>query len=235
MADRGAVLRRRWQRKSIAPVLIAGLLWAGISRPCAAIGSIDWLVLVVDRSKSIDERELALQREAYIHLLSDAEVIRALGSAEVAIVEFDTRAEVVVGWTDPATAALDYQRKPPDGLRAQTGIGGGLTAALALLAGKSGRLVIDVSGDGRENVNPALLARARAEATSRAIEINGLAVTNENTPGIDRYYSHKVVNGFVVPVERQGDFLNALKRKLFYEVAGRRPASPAVVWPTPAG
>jgi hypothetical protein len=235
MADRGAAPGGRWPRKTVVPLLVAGLLWVGISPPCAAIGSIDWLVLVVDRSKSIDEHELALQREAYIHLLSDPEVIRGLGSAKVAIVEFDTRAEVVVDWTDPAAAASAYRRKPPDGLRAQTGIGGGLTAALALLADKSGRLVIDVSGDGRENVNHALLAQARAEATSRGIEINGLAIINQNTPEIDRYYSSSVVNGFVVPVERQGDFLNALKRKLFYEVAGRRPTRPAMAWLTPAG
>jgi len=235
MADRGAALKSRWRRTSVVPLLVAGLLWVGMSRPCAAIGSIDWLVLVVDRSKSIDEHELALQRSAYIHLLSDADVIRALGSAKVAIVEFDTRAEVVVDWTDPAAAALAYRRKPPDGVRGQTGIGGGLTAALALLADKSGRLVIDVSGDGRDNVDHALLAEARTAATSRAVDINGLAIVNPDTPELDRYYSRNVVNGFVLSVKRQGDFLNALKRKLFYEVAGRRPVSPALAWLTPAG
>ncbi len=231
MTHRGAASRRRCAR-AIVLMLGAGLLWAGLSRPAAAV---DWLVLVVDRSKSIDERELALQRNAYIRLLSDDKVIQALGGAKVAIVEFDTRPEIVVDWSDPAAAALAYRRKSPDGPRGQTGIGGGLTTALALLAGKSGRLVIDVSGDGRDNVDHTLLAQARAAATRQAVEVNGLAIMNRETPDIDRYYSSHVVNGFVVAAEGPGDFQNALMRKLFYEVAGRRPRSPAVASLTPAG
>ena len=185
--------------------------------PCAAI---DWLVLVVDRSKSIDDRELALQRGAYVRLLSDASVISALDGAQVAIVEFDTRAEIVVEWTDPETAARRYRGKRTDGLRGQTGIGAALTTALALLAGKDGRLVIDVSGDGKENVDSALLSAMRAAASERSVEINGLAILTPDTPEIDRYYSQEVVNGFVLPVDQTDDFQSALKRKLFHEVAG---------------
>jgi hypothetical protein len=205
------------------------LRWAGgtlaawialSSSPCAAI---DWLVFVVDRSKSIDDRELTLQRSAYVRLLSDASVISALDHAQVAIVEFDTRAEIVVDWTDPATAARSYQAKGPDGLRGQTGIGGALTTALALLAGKGGRLVVDISGDGKENVDSTLLSGMRAAASERAVEINGLAIITPETPEIERYYSQQVVNGFVLPVEDAGDFQSALKRKLFYEVAGAGP------------
>ncbi len=228
MDHRGVALGSGWQVRPRPRLVLAGLaaLLPGLalSPPAAAV---DWLVLVVDRSKSIDDHELALQRNAYIRLLSDADVIHALGPARVAIVEFDTRAEIVVDWSDPAAAALAYRRKAPDGPRGQTGIGGALTAALALLAGKSGRLVIDVSGDGRDNVDHALLALSRAAATSQAIEVNGLAILNPQTPDIDRYYSRNVVNGFVLTVEGQADFLNALKRKLFYEVADGRPdASP---------
>ena len=231
MTHRGAASRRRCARAIVA-MLAAALVWAGLSQPALAL---DWLVLVVDRSKSIDKHELALQRNAYIRLLSDDKVIQALGGAKVAIVEFDTRPEVVVDWCDPAAAALAYRRKSPDGPRGQTGIGGGLTTALALLAGKTGRLVIDVSGDGRDNVDHTLLAEARAAATSQAIEVNGLAIVTRETPEIDRYYSAKVVNGFVLTVEQQGDFENALLRKLFYEVAGRRPTARAVALLTPAG
>ncbi len=193
--------------------------------PCAAI---DWLVLVVDRSKSIDDRELTLQRNAYVRLLSDANVISALDGAHVAIVEFDTRSEIVVDWTDPETAARLYRHKRPDGLRGQTGIGGALTTALALLVGKSGRLVVDISGDGKENVDTALLSTMRAAADERAVEINGLAIMTPETPEIDRYYSQQVVNGFVLPVEKTDDFQSALKRKLFYEIAGPERAPAAV-------
>jgi len=202
---------RAWLAGTICGVTVL------VSPPCAAL---DWLVLVVDRSNSIDDRELSLQRRAYVRLLSDGSVISALGETQVAIVEFDTRPEIVVDWTDARSAAAAYQRKGPDGLRGQTGIGGALTTALALLTGKSGRLVIDVSGDGKDNVDAALLSDIRAAAAERAIEINGLAILNGDTPDIDRYYRRQVVNGFVVPVEETDDFASALKRKLFYEVAG---------------
>ena len=206
---------------------VLALLCAGLPSSCLAV---DWLVLVVDRSNSIDDRELALQRNAYVRLLSDAQVIEALGGARVAIVEFDSRSEIVVEWSDPAAAARAYGRKAPDGLRGQTAIGSGLATALGLLVGKSGRLVVDVSGDGRENVDHALLAQARAAATAQAIEINGLAIVNGEVPEIDRYYSGEVVNGFVLSVEQRDDFLAALKRKLFYEIAGSRPAARVVAW-----
>jgi hypothetical protein len=209
----------RWTGAALAALVALNPL------PCAAI---DWLVLVVDRSKSIDDRELALQRNAYVRLLSDTSVISALDGAHVAIVEFDTRSEIVVDWTDPETAARLYQRKGPDGLRGQTGIGGALTTALALLVGKSGRLVVDISGDGKENVDAALLSATRAEADQRAVEINGLAIMTPDTPEIDRYYSQQVVNGFVLPVDKTDDFQSALKSKLFYEIAGPDHASGTV-------
>ena len=195
-----------------------------VSVPCAAL---DWLVLVIDRSNSIDDRELVLQRRAYVRLLSDASVISALGETRVAIVEFDTHPQIVVDWTDPRSAAAAYERKGPDGLRGQTGIGSALTTALALLTGKTGRLIIDISGDGKENVDAALLSDMRAAAAERSVEINGLAILNQDTPEIDRYYSQQVVNGFVLPVEDTADFENALRRKLFYEVAGTRPEAQA--------
>lgn len=213
-------------RRLCAPLLVALVLAAAPAQPG---WSLDWLVLVVDRSTSIDDRELALQREAYARLLSDPDVIEALEGVEVAIVEFDTSPEIMVEWTDPRSAAHAYRRRGPDRLRGLTGIGSALTTALALLVGKSGRLVIDVSGDGPDNVDPARLAKARAAASAQAIEINGLAIVTEEAPEIDRYYRANVVNGFALRVDRREDFLDALKRKLFYEVAGTRPG-PALAW-----
>ena len=129
----------------------------------------------------------------------------------------------MVDWTDPAAAALAYRRKPPDGLRGQTGIGGALTTALALLAGKSGRLVIDVSGDGRDNVDPGLLAEARAAATRQAIEVNGLAIMTHETPEIDRYYSDNVVNGFVLSVDQRDGFPERAQAQAVLRDRGRPP------------
>jgi hypothetical protein len=216
----------RWIKRTLrSSILILALVAALGTSPAQAV---DWLVLLVDRSNSIDGRELMLQRDAYVRLLSEPEVIRALGNAMVAIVEFDTRPEIIVEWTDAASAAEIYRSKPPLGLRGQTGIGYAITSALSLLVGKSGQMVIDVSGDGRENVDSRLLAQARAAATERAIQINGLAILNDDVPNLDAYYSRDVVTGFVLPVEGRDDFYRALKRKLFFEIAQRMPEGPSV-------
>jgi hypothetical protein len=207
----------RTLRSSALIIAIMAALGASSAR------AVDWLVLLVDRSNSIDGRELLLQRSAYVRLLSDPEVIRALSGAKVAIVEFDTRPEIIVEWTDAASAAEIYGDTQPLALRGQTGIGHAITTALTLLVGKSGHMVIDVSGDGRENVDSDTLARARAAASERAIEINGLAILNDDIPNLDAYYSREVVTGFVLPVEGRDDFYRALRRKLFFEVAQRAP------------
>lgn len=199
-----------------------------LALPCdwaarARAEGLDWLVLLIDRSRSIDEDELRLQRSAYARLLNNPAVISALGEAKVAIVEFDSTAEIMVDWAPPREAAELYALQDPKGLRRQTAIGNALATAADLLEGKSGRLVVDVSGDGRENVDPARLQTMRAALSARAIEINGLAILNEQTEDLDRYYSQKVVNGFVLAAEGRSDFDVALQRKLFYEIAGRTP------------
>jgi hypothetical protein len=188
----------------------------------------DWLVLLIDRSRSIDKDELALQRRAYARLLNDPEVISALGDAQIAIVEFDSKAEIMVDWASPRAAAELYALQDPKGLRRQTGIGNALATAADLLKGKRGRMVVDVSGDGRENIDPARLRATRAAMSDRAIEINGLAIQNGKARDIERYYSQKVVNGFVLSAKGGTDFEIALQRKLFYEIAGEVPEDATV-------
>lgn len=183
----------------------------------------DWLVLLVDRSNSIDREELRLQREAYIRLLNDERVVAALQNTQVAIVEFDTRAQVVAHWNSAQGAAARYSRLSPDGLRGQTAIGNAVDRALQLLAGKQGRMIIDISGDGRENRDERLLVKARRKATERAVTINGLVMTDEEGPELTDYFHREVATGFVLPVERREDFYEALRAKLFLEIAGTAP------------
>ena len=182
----------------------------------------DWLVLLVDRSNSIDPEELRLQRQAYIRLLTDEAVGRALNDTQVAIVEFDSRTELVTGWTSAQGAAQRYSRRSPDSLRGQTGIGHAVELALTLLAGKQGRKVIDISGDGMENVDRRLLTKVRRKAAERAIEINGLAIDNDPEVDVSDYDLQHVATGFVLPVERREDFHEALRNKLFLQMVGRK-------------
>lgn len=201
-----------------ANLLGAALVLAGATLVMAGTASAaDWLVLVVDRSNSIDADELALQRRAYVSVLNDEVIVAALEKTSVAIVEFDNSAEVVVPWTDVRDAAAQYAQWHAAGARGGTGIGHGLRAALDLLQAKSGRRVVDVSGDGRENRDSVLLEQWRNDATAAGIRINGLVIGGRTLYDLKRYYQQNVANGFVMEIDDVADFRAALKRKILQE------------------
>src|SRR5690606_36477103 len=83
------------------------------------------------------------------------------------------------------------------------------------------RVVIDVSGYGRSNEggSPAF---ARAAAIRAGVTIYGLAILNEE-PDLARYYLAGVVGGpgaFLLTADDFHDFATAMRRKLFFEIAG---------------
>ncbi len=221
-ADRPASHAHRRAPRRWLLMLCGALALFCPSTPALAV---DWLVLVVDRSNSIDADELRLQRQAYVDVLNDSHIVRALKDTSVAIIEFDSTATVIVPWSSARGAAAQYAAAMfAPGTRGGTGIGHGLGAALSLLHAKQGRRVIDVSGDGRENRDSVLLERRRATATASGIEINGLVIRGRTQYDLKRYYKQKVVNGFVVEIDDVADFHAALKRKILQEtLVSQRP------------
>ena len=213
---------RRWLAARVLGAGLAVVLTAIVALAPGPAGATDWLVLLVDRSNSIDDRELRLQRDAYVRVLTDPEVAAALADTQVALIEFDTRAELVVPWKPAAEVARRYARPRPDGPRGQTAIGAALRRAMALLDGKEGRRVIDVSGDGRENRDMTLLKFVRFRLDQRGVLVNGLVLLNPDEPDLEFFYETEVANGFVMAVEQQDDFFQALKRKLLMEMAVAR-------------
>ena len=204
---------RARRRALLLPLLL--LAWLAPAGPAAAL---DWLVFAIDRSSSIDPAELQLQRQAYVDVLRDAQVASLLRHTMVAIVEFDDTAETVVPFTTAPLAALRYQAWEWSGSRGGTGIGRGLQHALALLRDRPGRRVVDVSGDGRDNRDSALLERMRRAATEAGIEINGLALSGRTRYAIGDYYRAEVANGFVMEIATIEDFFEALRRKILREI-----------------
>ena len=188
---------------------------------------VDWLLLLVDASGSIDAAEYALQHEAYVRVLRDPAIVALLAGARVAIVEFAESPLVVVDWTaDPRAAAAAYaaHRRAVEtpGPTSTTGIARALAAAVAMLDGRGGRRVIDISGDGPDNVDwlgPVWSQRERARQSG--IEINGLAIPTPEEPEIDRYYAENVITGFLETSREHVDFERSLWRKLSLEIAGR--------------
>lgn len=186
---------------------------------------VDWLVLVVDVSGSIDEREYRLQRDAYVSVLRDPEIGVLLEGANVAIVEFAKSPGVVVDWNHRPVAVADiyaehWRNNDGPGPAATTGIARALGLALDMLEGKSGRKVIDISGDGRDNVDwVAAVWSQRNRARELQVEINGLAIPTAEDPRVDHYYATNVVTGFLEISREHADFERSLWMKMNLEIA----------------
>jgi hypothetical protein len=190
---------------------------------------VDWLVLLVDASASIDSDEYRLQHQAYVNVLQDPEIGLLLEGAKVAIVEFATVPDLVVDWTDePRQVALAYaghaRRIHGPGPASTTGIARALRHALDMLEGKAGRKVIDISGDGPDNVDwIAAVWTQRERARAMRVEINGLAIPTFEEPTLDDYYAEHVITGFLEISREHADFERALMMKMHIEIAGLPP------------
>lgn len=206
-------------REAPPRVLLAALVVLTLLAPLAqARNSPAWLVLVVDRSGSISDEELSLQRAAYVSILRDPTMAEAFARTKVAIVEFDTTAEIVVDWTGATEASFLYAAYNPVAPRGGTSIGRGLEAALRLLEGRAGERIVDISGDGRDNRDQILLANVRAAALRGGVEINGLVFEGRSNARVTEYYKEKVVTGFTIGIGSMDDFLDALRQKLQREL-----------------
>jgi len=125
-----------------------------------------------------------------------------------------------------------YRRAP------RTSIYGALQFARPLFdaSGYNGlRRVIDVSGDGSNNMGPQVTLM-RDEVLAAGITINGLPIMlkRENTYGmygmtmqnLDIYYEDCVIGGpgaFVVAIKERDQFKEATRTKLVLEIAGITP------------
>ncbi len=214
------------------------------------------LVLAVDVSLSMDADEQRLQREGYVAAFRDPAVHRAIASGAggriaVAYIEWagEHAQETVVPWTlidgPPSAEAFVAQLDGTDVSRLRgTSISSALNFTSTLFVDngyQAMRQVIDVSGDGQNNMGSPVL-EARAAALDKGITINGLPIMlHTNYDGmfsigdLDIYYENCVIGGpgaFLVTVETIDRLAEAIRRKLVLEIAGL-PARivPAQVFP----
>ncbi|MCC7273817.1 MAG: DUF1194 domain-containing protein [Alphaproteobacteria bacterium] len=202
------------------------------------------LVLAVDVSRSVDEVEAHLQRQGYIQAFRNPRIVRAiangpLGRIAVAYVEWAAVdfQRLVIDWTvvkDAASAGAfaDRLAAAPRESWSWTSVSGAIDYSARLFgkAHEGTRMVIDVSGDGRNNSGrPA--AEARDDALARGIVINGLAIMNDRPNfsrppdrALDEWYRENVVGGFgsfLVVAEDFEAFAEAILNKLLKEIASR--------------
>jgi hypothetical protein len=230
---------RRVPVRMAAAWLLASLLIS--ATPLRAENSVDLqLVLAVDASGSVDEREYRLQLSGIAAAFRDPEVIKAIGDGPTGriavslLVWAESRQPKartpwrIIGTTGEAHAFADLATGFGRPVGGGTGIGKAMFTAVRMLETSgltSPRRVIDVSGDGREttfrewSVPP---DQARHAVIDRGITINGLAITAED-PDLARYYEREVTAGpgsFVMTARSVDDFARVMRAKLLREIQG---------------
>jgi hypothetical protein len=201
------------------------------------------LILMVDASGSVDEREFALQRLGYARAFKNPRIVNAirsgaLGRIAVAYAEWTGPAlqTVVIGWTlldDEHSAhafAAELERRPRALYSGGTAVGSAILYGAAAIEARpfaAARRVIDVSGDGAANRGPPA-ALARDQVVARGFTVNGLPILTDD-PFLDRYYEADVIGGpgaFSIPAKDFETFAAAILAKLVREIASVAPAPP---------
>jgi hypothetical protein len=237
-----AVLLVGWSGGAAAPT--APLVLADRSPNAVPVDA--ELVIAVDVSNSMDPEEQALQREGYIAALTSREFMSALRGGvhgRVAVTYFEWAGlydqKIILPWRmidgpESADAAANEIARTPYRRAPRTSIFGALQFAKPLFdaSGFNGiRRVIDVSGDGVNNMGPPVTLM-RDQVLDAGIIINGLPIMMKRPYGytsdanLDVYYEDCVIGGpgsFMIAIHERDQFKEATRTKLVLEIAGRTP------------
>jgi hypothetical protein len=203
------------------------------------------LVLAVDVSGSVDETRYALQMEGIASAFEDSEVQRAIfsgvhGSLLVILVNWSHEPEVMIPWTiiaspdDAQNFAAKVRvapRRADDFTCMATMLELVADKVLPLAPLQADRMVVDVSGDGRDNCNPrTAVASLRDSLVDFDVAVNGLPILEGSEAlTIEQWYRDHVVGGpssFILPANGYKDFGSAIRRKFILEISGKRIAPP---------
>ncbi len=220
-------------RASLAAVAVLSL-W--FTAPARAAEPVDLaLVLAVDSSTSVNYDEFNLQMGGLADAFRDGAVLNAIKAAApngiaVTLVQWSSpdRQALAFGWTKVRDAAsAEAVARMIDLTPRLVGYGGtaiseAIDFSIRLLDGvAAARRVIDVSGDGRNNMGGYFIT-ATLRAMAAGITVNGLPILNED-PRLDSYYLSRVIVGagaFVLVADDYEDFGRAIRLKLITEISG---------------
>ena len=238
----------------------AALASATMLPACAAAQSqtVDVAIsLAADVSRSIDDEEFELQRKGYAAAVTSPQFVQAIqsgvhGAVALCFIEWAGPGQqaLVAKWMviRDGEGAMDFAKMllaAPRSFAGRTAIGDGIDFAVSQFAAGAAtatRRVIDVSGDGTNNSGRPVTA-ARDDATAKGITINGLAIINEKTGGIQgtflyghthppnglpNYYRENVIGGpgaFVLQIVNFDTFAQAMTNKLLTEISDATPHS----------
>ena len=198
------------------------------------------LIVSVDVSNSVDEERYKLQMEGIAKALEDPEVLKAIlngpqGGILVAMVTWADKPRLSLPWqriasaADAASVAAKVRALPR-----QTGeftcVSGMLRTisdkVVPQIPAKALRIIVDVSGDGRENCNPEEPpASVRDELAASGVTVNGLPILEgDEGPTLEQWYRDNIMGGpssFILPAHGFGDFGRAIRQKFMIEISGQ--------------
>lgn len=189
------------------------------------------LVLAMDVSGSVDPAEYRIQVDGLAAALEDPEIRAILIEDQVALSVTQWSAlgqqQLVLPWRrmrDPAAVeafARDARALPRAWIGSDTAVGEALDHALDLFrqVPDCARRVVDLSGDGDENVGYTA-SRARNRASLEGVEVNALAIEMMGL-SITNFYRRWVITpgGFVETARGHLDFPRAIRAKLLRELS----------------
>ena len=214
---------------------LAGLAMVGLAGTANAIPVDLELSLVIDSSGSIDAGEFSQQIDGYAAAFRQTAVVDSIAASPNGI------AVNTILFASDATEVITFQHLQTeqevlefaDALAAITRVTGGTDIAdginlavetLNTNAFESGNVIIDVSGDGAQNVAGGDPALSRDAALSAGVSrINGIAIGNDN---LLAYYQDNVVGGvdsFALQASGFDEFDAAIARKIQVEVGAPEP------------
>jgi hypothetical protein len=209
------------------------------------------LVLAVDSSGSVPISAVAAQREAFADAFLNKRLHDAILSGpihKIAITYFEfsdqSQQQIIVPWMSLSNAneirafSTKLKNSRLGFLRGDTSISGAMKFAQNMLLNNnyiSYRIVLDITGNGRNNNGPNVKTVSDA-LVSENITINALSINSKVTDQkgpynylfsrydgpIDRYYKNQVIGGprsFVLPVDKHEEYVDAILRKLLMEIA----------------
>jgi hypothetical protein len=202
------------------------------------------LVLAVDVSGSVDDSRFSLQMEGIARAFEDRDVQNTIlsgpyGALLVTLVNWSQKPQIAVPWrviASPADAmafAADVRRAPRRAedftcmsLMMQV-VGEKL---LPLMPVPADRLVVDISGDGRDNCNPRTTVDSMRDGlVADNVTVNGLPIREgREAETIAPWYEQHVIGGaasFLLPANGYQDFGRAIRQKFIIEISGRNPAA----------
>ncbi len=209
----------------------AVFLWWGAA-PARAQDSCDLaLVLAMDVSGSVSYQEFEMQRDSAAEALLDRRVARAVASGRfgqiaVMVTQWSNDAVVTVPWrivhADELETLAAEIRGTVRHLSGSTGVARGILHAVDELRKcpcRATRQVIDVSGDGRNNLISPTMAQAQAATQAADIEVNGLAIVNDEIDVVAWYHANvRSPTGFVIEANGFEAVAQAMRIKLLREI-----------------